>query len=341
MADRDEAKFRPEKSTWKGLSLKVLQSRIADPATILIAGVAAVLAFGVATTMTKAPVGSALAPLRGAPDSTGASRFLIDAYPMPGGECYAAMCRQAGHRFIGVMGSPGQAGSVLAPLQPVQKAQARGPVLSALPNDTARWMCSSAGPMPFENLSRAAQREFTLDGQVEVVSALYVDRVSSNPVWTKQVIARNIAAADRRDPKTGPCTYFEACNSAFYEALEAHPVQGQNVLVVGSLDPWVEAICLSFKANSTTTVDFNPPKADDPRMRVWSIAELDSSEEVFDAILSYSSLEHDGLGRYGDPINPFGDLQRLHKLAVRAPHPESANRHSTPTPAFPSLLSTL
>lgn len=180
---------------------------------------------------------------------------------------------------------------------------------------TAIWRLScAAGPIPFENLSRAAQGEFTLGGKVEVVSELYVDRVSSNPVWTSDIIERNIAAANERDPKTGPCTYMEACNSAFYEALEAHPVEGQNVLVVGSLDPWLEAICLSFLANSTTTVDFNPPKADDPRMRIWSIADLDASTEVFDAILSYSSLEHDGLGRYGDPMNPFGDLQRMRKL---------------------------
>jgi len=28
----------------------------------------------------------------------------------------------------------------------------------------------------------------------------------------------------------------------------------------------------------------------------------------FDAVVSYSSLEHSGLGRYGDPINPWADL---------------------------------
>jgi len=49
-------------------------------------------------------------------------------------------------------------------------------------------------------------------------------------------------------------------------------------------------------------------------MRIWSIAQLESSDELFDAILSYSSIEHDGLGRYGDPINPFGDLERMKKL---------------------------
>ena len=34
---------------------------------------------------------------------------------------------------------------------------------------------------------------------------------------------------------------------------------------------------------------------------------------MFDAAFSISSFEHDGLGRYGDPINPDGDLQAMEK----------------------------
>jgi len=86
------------------------------------------------------------------------------------------------------------------------------------------------------------------------------------------------------------------------------------VLVVGSQKPWLEAVCLSFGAESTTTVDFNKPITDHPKMKTLSVPELDASDETFDAIFSYSSLEHDGLGRYGDPINPYGDLQRMKKL---------------------------
>jgi hypothetical protein len=36
--------------------------------------------------------------------------------------------------------------------------------------------------------------------------------------------------------------------------------------------------------------------------------------EVFDSVWSYSSLEHDGLGRYQDPLNPYGDLQTMTKI---------------------------
>ncbi len=30
--------------------------------------------------------------------------------------------------------------------------------------------------------------------------------------------------------------------------------------------------------------------------------------EKFDIMVSFSSLEHSGLGRYGDELNPWGDL---------------------------------
>lgn len=34
----------------------------------------------------------------------------------------------------------------------------------------------------------------------------------------------------------------------------------------------------------------------------------------FDAIFSISSFEHDGLGRYGDPVSPDSDLRSIKKL---------------------------
>ncbi len=36
---------------------------------------------------------------------------------------------------------------------------------------------------------------------------------------------------------------------------------------------------------------------------------LNGSLDRFDAMASYSSLEHSGLGRYGDALNPWGDQE--------------------------------
>ena len=41
------------------------------------------------------------------------------------------------------------------------------------------------------------------------------------------------------------------------------------------------------------------------------LSNLDTSRTQFDAAISLSSFDHDGLGRYGDPINPDGDLEAM------------------------------
>jgi hypothetical protein len=38
---------------------------------------------------------------------------------------------------------------------------------------------------------------------------------------------------------------------------------------------------------------------------------LSGTLSLFDAVISFSSLEHSGLGRYGDAINPWGDLMTM------------------------------
>ena len=39
--------------------------------------------------------------------------------------------------------------------------------------------------------------------------------------------------------------------------------------------------------------------------------ELAKSRIKTDVAISFSSFEHDGLGRYGDPLNPNGDLEAM------------------------------
>ncbi len=37
-------------------------------------------------------------------------------------------------------------------------------------------------------------------------------------------------------------------------------------------------------------------------------------QKSFDFIASFSSLEHSGLGRYNDPLDPYGDFKEVQKL---------------------------
>ena len=54
-------------------------------------------------------------------------------------------------------------------------------------------------------------------------------------------------------------------------------------------------------------------------MKIVTVEEFEKNPRTFDAILSVSSIEHDGLGRYGDPINPKGDLMFMEKAKTMIP----------------------
>eukprot|EP00392_Amoebophrya_sp_AT5.2_P004489 g4497.t1 len=112
--------------------------------------------------------------------------------------------------------------------------------------------------------------------------------------------------------------------------------------ILGSEQPWMELVLLYRFAGTTgeggglggvtiTTVDYRKPSFAEyphPQWRFKAFHELlrapttrDESEdsekseveeqEPFDAWFSYSSIEHAGLGRYGEPLNPFADVQTM------------------------------
>ena len=75
-----------------------------------------------------------------------------------------------------------------------------------------------------------------------------------------------------------------------------------NVLVIGSETPWIEVMALMYGAKSVTSVDYAKIQCDDSRILVMTHKELEEkflngTATKFDVVISYSSLEHSGLGR--------------------------------------------
>ncbi|CAI5457836.1 unnamed protein product [Closterium sp. Yama58-4] len=172
------------------------------------------------------------------------------------------------------------------------------------------------GPIPWTYIRPSVRDEFTVNGSIRTVENFHGmenrDSGVKPIVWPTRDIDLRRQRAESRSPEVS--AYGANTTLSFYEAFDKYPVKGKSVLVVGSQVPWLEAILLAYKAGSITTVDFNKPVADYPELRLWSIPELDASDETFDVVASYSSLEHDGLGRYGDPLNPDGDRLRMKKI---------------------------
>jgi hypothetical protein len=103
------------------------------------------------------------------------------------------------------------------------------------------------------------------------------------------------------------------------DAIKAHlpGVAASTGVVLGSERPWVECLALEAGAATVWTFEYATIKSTHPRVRAKPMKEmaadaLGGAAPRFDWALTYSSLEHSGLGRYGDALNPDGD-----RLAVQ------------------------
>lgn len=150
---------------------------------------------------------------------------------------------------------------------------------------------------------------FTLDGKIPVTYLYSDDSSSGVKSYQNGQIQSLIDKANRRET-----WYYGLTDTYLYNALSkyANHITNKNVAVMGSAEPWYESILLAHNAHPTT-IEYNKIVSYDRRVEVLTVSEFDANPRLFDSIISISSYEHDGLGRYGDRINPNGDIEAMQK----------------------------
>lgn len=130
-------------------------------------------------------------------------------------------------------------------------------------------------------------------------------------VWTQEKVAK--FRSQLQDNKlTGSYGFGEVKN--IQKHLSQHMnIKNQHVLIIGSQSPWLEAIALEEGAKRITTLEYVPIESQHPQIETivpkdFASKFLNGTLDQFDAMMSFSSFEHSGLGRYGDGLNPYGDL---------------------------------
>lgn len=164
-------------------------------------------------------------------------------------------------------------------------------------NEAVRW----------ENLTKEQQDEFTMYGNVEKIDWYFSEM--SSAVDPKLYDDKTVNSYLDKIKVRAQGDAYGWTDTWLYQALDRHEIKGQRVAVMGSINPWYECICLEF-GGKPTSIEYNVITPADNRLRMIHINDV-SKEEPFDAAFSISSFEHDGLGRYGDPIDPNGDLRAM------------------------------
>jgi len=90
-------------------------------------------------------------------------------------------------------------------------------------------------------------------------------------------------------------------------------IDANNGLVWAENYPWLEAMLLAHGASQLTTLHYGKLKINHTQIQVYTPYDfankyLNSDINQFDFGVSFSSVEHSGLDRYADPLNPYGDL---------------------------------
>jgi hypothetical protein len=87
------------------------------------------------------------------------------------------------------------------------------------------------------------------------------------------------------------------------------------VAAVTVLGPWIEALCLLCGANPTR-ISPTPVISQTPLLPCMTIADWERKQLTFDHVVAYNVVEHRGLGRLGEPLDPDGDRRLVEQLSA-------------------------
>ena len=179
----------------------------------------------------------------------------------------------------------------------------------------ARRLQSYDEPPTWEDLDEETQNEFTQNGDIEKIDWYFSNEANTNTFYNKRHVDFFIDNIKKR--QTGG---YGITDYYLYSALDKYPIEGEDVAIIGSCQPWYESVCLTF-GGKPHTIEYNKLETDDPRLTLYTVDEFRKNPRKFKAAFSISSFEHDGLGRFGDPINPEGDLNAMQEVKEKMLEP--------------------
>lgn len=157
---------------------------------------------------------------------------------------------------------------------------------------------------------------FTMGGTIPIVDWYFNSKPDPKSIGSIVMYKASMMKQVRQDVLDGKYKSYGETNNYLKAALQDFPIRDKNTLIFGSVYPQYEAFCLNAGAYPVT-IEYNVRFSDSDEIAFFSPSQFDALGVKGDAAISISSFEHDGLGRYGDPLDPEGDLKAMKKLLTQ------------------------
>jgi hypothetical protein len=181
--------------------------------------------------------------------------------------------------------------------------------------------CPASEWPPPRNVPEALQDAFTMGGRAAVSDWYFSQQYSGGDAllshWSASDLDARIAAASLEEAMKNINSYDIAEARYVDHAIARYAKDSINNrvgVVWGSELPWVEVLLARHGAKQVLTVEYGRIKVDEhPVISATTPGQLAAMmlthPRSFDFAVTFSSLEHSGLGRYGDSLNPYGDIE--------------------------------
>ena len=185
---------------------------------------------------------------------------------------------------------------------------------------------------PLLQIPKELVDEFTQQGEMPQLQYLYVneaysDSMSANKSHITGYITEEVVNNYLKDLDNATLMhYFGGYGDVFlYRLMNKNKAElkGKSLAVLGTILPWVEAIAIKLGLGKITTLDYTRMKYQNDRggqlewrhvFDFFDDALASKQIEQFESAASFSSIEHSGLGRYGDPLDPNGDVKAVRQM---------------------------
>ena len=156
---------------------------------------------------------------------------------------------------------------------------------------------------------------FTMNGKIPVLK-WYFEPGSNSTLykWSNDSVNKYVdrfTPTNIKNNNEGVSTYGHEVCVNLLKSFEDFNIVNKKIAVIGSETPWIEAILINMN-NNVTTIEYNLPEYNFEKLKCRDYFNyFEKNREKFEVIVTFSSIEHSGLGRYGDPLDPEGDIKTM------------------------------
>lgn len=157
--------------------------------------------------------------------------------------------------------------------------------------------------------------EFTLHGTIPILDWYLAKNYPRFLNWTQSFVEayKNDNTVENITNNKGQSPYGKKACIDVLDACIKYGIENKDIAVIGSITPWLEGLLLNL-GNHVTTVEYQVPNTKFEKLKCVSVDEFNQTSKKYDCIVSYSTIQHCGLGCFGDPLNPTGDIETMHYI---------------------------